>query len=521
MISNSYKKNDEKREFTLMPTSYEIQMPVCDKQVMCEVSGDFILPDYLPEIKRLLRVSPKVCETSKYISSNTAQFSGAVNYSVLYADDEGKLYAASLASDYDIESKIADAGVTLSPDDVICDTEIESVTCRPVGPRKLLIKSRLCARVRAYNRGTIPERTVGAVSAEDEFSLERLRKVYPTAFVARAKGDEQYIEGEIMLDGAAGAKPVFCEASIALLDASCTADGVSYRAEVILRCLVESENGELQTCIKRFPISETITVSGAEQGCECRVWGNTDSLSVSAEAADDEKGTKLICSLTAVFEAEVQKNINASLTEDAFSTLCKCELSFKDYELPYVLRSLCTNLSFSHSLPLSSAGFSSGCRIVDVCGEAKVDKVAREGGKYVVFGKCRASVIGIDASPDSAEADIPFKYEIEGAVDEVSDYSANASVTSMRARIEGENMALDGDISLSIALFGKNSARVVDTLTLDRNSPYSDSQGVSSIVVCFPAKGDTLWSVAKRYHTSTAKIGQDGSDIGEYIIFAK
>ena len=37
-----------------------LQLPLCDKTVTSEVAGDFSLPDYQPEIKRLLRVSATV-----------------------------------------------------------------------------------------------------------------------------------------------------------------------------------------------------------------------------------------------------------------------------------------------------------------------------------------------------------------------------------------------------------------------------------------------------------------------------
>ena len=38
----------------------ELQLPVADKIVTTELSGDFTLPDYHPEIKRLLWVNASV-----------------------------------------------------------------------------------------------------------------------------------------------------------------------------------------------------------------------------------------------------------------------------------------------------------------------------------------------------------------------------------------------------------------------------------------------------------------------------
>ena len=59
------------------------RIPVCDRAVTSEISGDFTLPDYQPEIKRLLRISASVLPPSKYISERGAEFAGNIDYYVL------------------------------------------------------------------------------------------------------------------------------------------------------------------------------------------------------------------------------------------------------------------------------------------------------------------------------------------------------------------------------------------------------------------------------------------------------
>ena len=62
-----------------------VTVPMCDRTVTTEVSGDFTLPDYQPELRRLLSVVPTVLPPAKYVGSGRVELNGTVDYLVLYA----------------------------------------------------------------------------------------------------------------------------------------------------------------------------------------------------------------------------------------------------------------------------------------------------------------------------------------------------------------------------------------------------------------------------------------------------
>ena len=509
MAQNDHELSSEIKEFIVSPSSYEIRMPVLDRTLTCDVSGDFVLPDYLPEIKRLLRVTPTVSESSKYVGQGSVEFAGAVNYTVLYADGDGRLFCAPLSSDYDFECKTGGTDGELSSDAVFCDTGIESVNCRPVGPRKLVMKSRLCSRVRAFENTAIPERTEGNVTPEDEYSIERLKRVYPTACLVRGKGDEISVDGEIEPGGVSGSvKPVFCEGKVAVLDVSCGEDGAQVRAELAVRCLLEKEDGELFCVSKRFPVSDNVELRGAGRDAGCMAWGRCETVSVNAEHSEDEHRTRLFCEATVIFEAEAVKNLPASVTEDAFSTQYECECGVKEYEFPYSQKVICTTFNFANSLPLAEVGVDSGGNVIDLCGEAKIEKVENANGKLTASGVCRASALISGEEIQSTEFDLPFKYEFDGGAGEVADFDAEASVVSIRARAEGENVAFDGEIALALSVFGKNTAAVAEKVTLDKSRPVKDDVKGPAFMIFYPDKSDSLWSVAKKYRVPLSKLSE-------------
>ena len=118
-----------------------IQKDLVTDPVFTEANEEFILPDYMPEIGRVLRVSASLLPEECYLGSDAAEFAGRVEYRLLYSDSEGTVTEAPLEGRYRYrmphgEKKI----VTAYTDEVI-----ESVSARPSAPRKLGIRTRIAA----------------------------------------------------------------------------------------------------------------------------------------------------------------------------------------------------------------------------------------------------------------------------------------------------------------------------------------------------------------------------------------
>ena len=65
-----------------------MQVPINEKTLSTELSGDFTLPDYQPEIKRLLRVTAEVLPPQKYVGDSEGEISGGIDYYVLYTGSD-------------------------------------------------------------------------------------------------------------------------------------------------------------------------------------------------------------------------------------------------------------------------------------------------------------------------------------------------------------------------------------------------------------------------------------------------
>ena len=142
-----------------------VTVPMCDRTLNAEVSGDFTFPDYQPELRRLLSVTPTVLPPAKYVGSGRAELNGTVDFLVLYVGGDGELYSVPLSSEYSVQVPLEQMdSVDLNSGVTIFATPVcESVNTRVSAPRKLNLRCRLRIHVCAYGRRFPEEQIRGTV----------------------------------------------------------------------------------------------------------------------------------------------------------------------------------------------------------------------------------------------------------------------------------------------------------------------------------------------------------------------
>ena len=149
-----------------------MQGKICDKQVSLDLSTDLSLSDYLPEIKRLLRVRAIASPADKYVGVGSADFSGKVDFCVLYAGNDGALYSVTQTEDYQFSVPVEMTSDFEIGDGVLCDVETvaEMAAGRVSSPRKLSLRCKLRADVHIYGTRVLDE----IVDVREEGKTERL-----------------------------------------------------------------------------------------------------------------------------------------------------------------------------------------------------------------------------------------------------------------------------------------------------------------------------------------------------------
>ncbi len=495
-----------------------VQVPILSRTVTTELTGDFSLPDYQPEIKRLLRIETNVLPPNRFAGGDGVELSGTLDYYVLYMGHDNAVYCAPLSTEYrmtaepDAEEKglMAAAGEPLV---CLCDAVAETPTGRVTAPRRLNIRCKIKADVKLYGECRMQG------DGEEDTSVETLPGETSVNRLYWGMGETLPLQEDVILSPTEQEWRVVCaEGHVMMTDATPGMGFVSCRGEVTLKLtLCPAETAEefasdttdgrsappLTVMQRKIPFTQSVEVAGITPACSATACGYCTDISVEMENghAHVEMGV--------VTEARGQKNETVSYVKDLFSTRRESACRYTTYPAEAAMKALNGNFTLSDSLPLSEVGIDSSARVVDVTAVATPESLTADAakGRCVLTGTCACHLLLLrDGEYTSADMTLPFRYEFDvqadGAMDELTGFDGNLSVVNCRARMDGERVGVDAEVAVSLRTY--RSAPLTALSDVDFGEEVTRRRG--EYVICFPAPTDSAWSVAKRYHAPMAAL---------------
>ena len=476
-----------------------MQIPICDKSVTSELSGDFTLPDYQPEIKRLLKIWASVLPASKYIGESGAEFAGNIDYYVLYTGSDNEVYCAPLGAEYKIDVPVdhsSDVRVVNMTGEISILPDM--ISGRVTSPRKLNIKCRLKSRAQIYGDIPIDNGFVGVGDGGENQVLMAQSQVARAIF---GTGEMLRLSDEMIVDTRQGDIRVICaEGRTMISELSCANGAVSCRGDLYLKLLMARESGgDPYTSTRKIPFSQIITLDGADSSCTASAAASVCEMSISVEE------NKIDIDVGIMTEVCARKSESIAYVKDVYSTARQCQCEYKEMTLPSAIGSHTGNFTLSDSVTLEEAGISPDSVIIDSTGTAICDGITFEDGKSVMSGKAKFNLLmRRDGEYSCCDVELPFRYVCSvgvGACEE-SRASYEPSVISTRARIDGERLGIDAEIGVRGGAWRMGQIRMLDGISFGEEFERSGGDYVR----CYPSPDDTLWSVAKRYGATVNQL---------------
>ena len=493
------------------PARLLLRLPICERSVTTELNHEFTLPDYLPEIRKMLRVNATILPPESYTSASSIEFSGKLLYRVLYTGADGQLWSATLPEEYTFALPFelpASCDLSMGIDAFASSIPDLAVT-RALSPRKIGIRFRMKSNVRAYGFHSLEESFSGSPYGR----IERLTGECDAAVILRGTEPEIEFSDELFLPsgGADSVRVIGGDGEVFVSEAVADQNQVILRGELLLKLLTVTESASdapnLPTVtLRKIPFSLPVRIDGADRYCDACGYGRVADLSILTQDG------RILSDIKVTFTAECQKNRRFSYTRDAFSTGASCENEYSTTALPYALHAQNANFTLSDSIPLDGNGISPSARILDVTGDLAPDAVTESDGKLLFTGNAHFSVLTID--PESGEygygdITVPFRYTADRAgtseaLPKLSTCDVSMSPVSIRLRSDGQTLSLDAEISVAYRTEGKTEIR---HLTMTRfGDPIAPPKGC--MILSYPAPKSTLWDTAKKYRTALSALSE-------------
>jgi len=475
-------------------------MPMCSRIINADVSEDMSLPDYYPEIRRVLCVKECPLPPVGFVAGNKIDVSGVVDYTLVYVSSDGRLCSAPLSAEYSfsvpidkaLEIELGEGATTM------LRSVVESSSVRVGGPRRISLRSRLRCLVNAWGRMICEAK---AVCDGEPLGIRRLMGEAEGLEILCERSEPISLEAEYTLPSA--------DTRIALAESAVSVDGVSINGEmaeisgsVTIRLLVDND-GNYESSVRKLPFEAQVELDGVggEGETQLRACGTVTDLSIDIE----EQRASIEADLT--LEVCLIRSDTVAYVRDAYSTESKSEAEYRTYSLP----TLTVNKNFDTTVTVRATteelGMEAGAKIVDVSAYAYAESLACEEERSVLQGKVRYRLICLcDGEYSCIEHEAPFSWAVDGRCD-TSCFDAAAQVIACKAVRDADSVELSADISGAATLLGVREVEMLSELHL--SGPIERSGSTWTVVYVTP--DESAWSIARRYAVSEEDIKGDPS----------
>lgn len=482
-----------------------------DPTVTIDVTEDVTLPDYLPEVRRIVGVRANTSVDGKYLSGDALEADGGVTYTVLYTSGDGTLAQVSQTTSYTGHIPIKSDDDRFSPSDIVLSANLENVNCRVTAPRKLTLSSKV--KLSALSQKPLDaslrlENPAGAV----ENTVRRRAADVPTAYMTEVRQNGE-VSGEMR--EREGMSLIFAIGNLCLNDVRCdNQNRVIVKGDAYMTALLRSPEGAYVLSRSRAPIEEDIPLRDKQDsfGREASVIPAAFGKVVLIEIEGGDDGT-LAWKMEYDIDCDLIHSTTAEITTDAYLPEHEDELTMADFRVCCPAGAVNGRLTTSAAMNLRP-----DCSYVCAWGSGVADKAELSGGRMTVGGSVKLCVVSVGNGEFFLdEVMIPLKYECEAfgdigaAVPENLLGRMQVDVTEINARPDGNTLNLTAELAITAAMLAENTKTAAVTLT---SAGETTAVKKNMIRVYIADADESAWDVEKKF-----KLGRDAVKEGNaYVV---
>ena len=459
---------------------------IFDGLVEQPVDLDFSLPDYCPDIQKILKcqICPQI--SSRNISGDKLYVEGTANISLIYLDEE-KIsircceHTSPFSVSINLKSSVQDAVI-------LTRTKTEYVNCRAVTPRRLDIHGAfsIFAKVRCKKEKDVVcdiegegiekkkvltkcNNVLGLDKGSKQPEIEHLLKTTVNVVMQNYKT----LQNKVMIDAVANIKVIY---------------------------ISDIEYSNIETLEHTVPISQIIDVEGVQDDCGCDINIEVLNHDISVKSNDNDENNLLSfeCKIGVLAIAYEEKDI--SILNDVYSIDYESEPKFEKVSLSNLADKLNETYMLKSSIDVDNNEIS---ELIDADGELNNVKC------FVKDEKINVCLLAKDSEdiPFYLERLVEFTYEHE--LNNESDTvlcEENVLLKSCECRLIGKNsVEVIAELEFGAVIYVESKHLSITDIFVDEEKPREKDKK-AALTIYYADEGEELWNIAKKYCTSVEKI---------------
>ena len=477
------------------------------------LDDDFIVPDTMSDIAQVILDAGEIQLEPVKTQNEKAAVRGKLDFHVLYRKEEGGLQ--TLGGMVPFEETVNVPGLE-EKDYVSVSWQLEDLNAEIINSRKLSIKAIIPLEVKVESLFDT-EAAVDLGNVQDEgdsqAQIETQKKTVDVAAIALRRKDTYRLKEEITLSGSKPAIDRVLWTEMRLNSVTTRPlDGKIHLEGVLMVFMIyegEGESSVIQWVEESIPFSGEVEMQGAVEEMIPAI--SVRLIHKGLEEKPDYDGEMRELDVDAVMELDIRlyEEEQLEILSDLYATNRELKLEQGEACFDQILTRNTGKCKLAEKITMDS-----GQRILQIChstGAVKLDEVEAGQDTLVMDGVLEVRLLYLtddDSRPvQSASEMIPFHYEAEaqGIRPDSIWYLENGVEQLTAVMAGGDTVEVKAVVSLELLVLQPVCQPVIkraEALPLD----VKKLQEMPGIVGYLVQEGDSLWTIAKRFHTTVDNI---------------
>jgi len=463
------------------------------------IDTDFTLPDYCPEIVRVLkcRVVPQL--NSKNISGGILRVDGTAHITLIYADEQGKICA--FEHFYNFEKNI---NVGVASDDCITDIKILSdyMNCRAVTSRKMDIHGVFSIKIKL-----VKSKPCEILTDFDACGMQLKRGECPSTNALGSAQKIVVIEEELELSrGNSAIKSILrSEARAVVEDCKIVGNKAIVGGDIIINALYCTDDGNTELYENKVPFNQIIDidVDGVDCKCDAIVKVLSCVLKPRTNLSGETKGFYFDSKICIVVNATCDNDIPVLL--DAYCTKHEVEIDTEDINFKKLDSTLNERYICKKKLEFSQKSFGN---IADIWCENKLGQVKIVDKSLSISGTIIICLLtyDIDGVAQYFERSIDFEYSknIESTNRNLVCDADFETVSCSYTILSEDKLEANVELAINATIYSVKSHRIIKNIEINESKKKCIKK--APLTVYYADKGEELWEISKKFNTECDKV---------------
>ncbi|NLA76748.1 MAG: DUF3794 domain-containing protein [Clostridiales bacterium] len=474
------------------------------------VDFEISLPDYFPEIVRILKCTLTSKIISVQSSGDRVTVDGEAVARMLYVCADGRPSCFEQVSAFSKYCEVKNLGES---DCVSVRAKTEYVNCRAISGRKAEAHGALSVSFKCMGK-----RRLELVSAAEGEGIQlKSKSIQRSEFVGDCERTFFMSETVTIDESRERIGTLIRTGAFAVADEiEIINNKIMIKGELNVTAVYIAAKDETEVCTltHSMPLNQILELDGVNDRCVGETELSVISLDVipRTDAAGDLRLLDISASVSAFMRmSEPRETV---LVTDAYSTTARLELQREHAELLRHADSFSDTLLCKESLDVSATGIS---KIYDLACEEAGRVCAFENGKVRVGGILNVSMLAADIEGQLTFLERQMKYEYTYE----PRYAAESCECRACATVTAAGFVINSRDEVAIKAELKISGQVYETFreeaVIELEAGEAPEIRAAALTIYYPDVGESLWDIARRDNTTVSVIVNENRRDGEII----